>query len=128
MDTESQEESAFINALLVQLLTKAGRHYVWEQARARIRSTVIPVPLELQKITLWLDRHMSVSRALAELPSATTSESDHEQITPGDVVDIPGTIDRLTVAISSSGKFVRVGSGGDGRSFAAERVRLRARI
>ncbi|WP_102945972.1 hypothetical protein [Stenotrophomonas sp. VV52] len=129
LDTSEQEERASLNARLVGLLTMAGEHDIWGEVRLHIERGMARDLLTLSNAVQWFERHLGISKALVALgPSLPEVDRIREQIAAGDVVDVPDVIDRLLVAISTDGNYVHVGSGGQGRSFTANRVRLRARV
>lgn len=126
LDAEEQEERAGRNASMVRLLALAAEHAVWSEVRSHIERTLPPDPLPLRNALRWLERHTSVSQALMAL--SQSSSPAQTQIGAGDVVDVPAVIDRLLVAISTDGRTVKVGSGGEGRSFLLKCVRFLARV
>jgi hypothetical protein len=129
LNTGEHEELIALNARLVRLLTFAGDHDVWNVVRSHIERSILPTPLKLRNATRWLDRHIGISRELvASLASLPDISRTCGPIAAGDIVDVPDVIDRLLVATSTDGNYVRVASGGLGRVFTAARVRLRARV
>lgn len=129
LDTNEQEERASLNARLIRLLAMANDYGVWSEVRSHIERTMAPDPLTLRNATRWFEQQVRISRALgrlsASLPEVNQSRT---QVASGDVVDVPSVIDRLLVAISTDGNYVRIGSGGKGRVFSTDRVRFRARV
>jgi len=115
-----------LNAKLLNLLALSAEAKVWDAVRSGLERSAAEDRQLLQDAIRWTGRHAAVASAVAGL-SRDQNHAVHIQrpVAPGDLVDVPGVIDRVLVALNSDGRYVRVGSGGKGRSFDAARVRIR---
>lgn len=118
--------SVDLNAKLLNLLALSAEADVWDAVRSGLERSAATDRQLLQDAIRWSGRHAAVASAVAGL-SRDQNHAVHIQrpVAPGDLVDVPGVIDRLVVALNNDGRYVRVGSGGKGRSFDAGRVRIR---
>ncbi|PBJ82890.1 hypothetical protein CMZ84_12345 [Lysobacteraceae bacterium NML93-0399] len=118
--------SVDLNAKLLNLLALSVEANVWDAIRSGLERSAAADRQLLQDAVRWSGRHAAVASAVAGL-SRDQNHAVHIQrpVAPGDLVDVPDVIDRLVVALNNDGRYVRVGSGGKGRSFDARRVRIR---
>lgn len=127
LDTGEQEERACLNARLLHLLMLAGNDDIWSDAQSRIERAMRPDPLTLRNTMRWIERHKAVSDALLVIASSP-AKSAQEEIATGDIVDVPGVIDRLLVATATYANAVEVGCRDGARKFATRSVRRLGRV
>ena len=115
-----------LNAKLLNLLALSAEANVWDAVRSGLERSVATDRQLLQDAIRWSSRHAAVAITVAGLSRDQDLVVDIQRpVAPGDLVDVPGVIDRVLVALDSDGRYVRVGSGGKGRSFDTARVRIR---